>query len=139
MATLQEAISQIQAEVKGISGIREAPETPPESINQFPFAICFARTGEYRIGPAQVMTGLHTIVLELHVARKDLTRDVPTAMKYAKSIPLTIMEALFEGTLTAISTLERIRYEFGPLNWGATETIGFRFYIEGVKTQDTIE
>jgi hypothetical protein len=138
MATLQEAISQIQAEVKGISGIREAPETPPDQINQFPFAICFARTGEYRIGPAGVMTGIHTIVLELHVARKDLTRDVPTAMKYAKSIPLAIIAALFEGTLTAIATLGTIRYEFGPLGWGGAETIGFRFYIDGVKTQDTI-
>jgi hypothetical protein len=138
MATLQEAISQIQAEVKGISGIREAPETPPDQINQFPFAICFARTGEYTIGPPEMMTGTHTIVLELHVARKDLTRDVPAAMKYAKSIPLAILMAVMNHTPTAFATLERIRYEFGPLNWGATETIGFRFYIEGIMTQDLI-
>jgi len=138
MATLQEAISQIQAEIKAISGIREAPETPPESINQFPFALCFARTGEYTIGPPEMMTGIHTIVLELHVARKDLTRDVPTAMKYAKSIPLAILVALMNRTLTAISTMERIRYEFGPLGWGGAETIGFRFYIENVMTQDLI-
>jgi hypothetical protein len=138
MATLQEAINQIQAEVKAISGIREAPEVPPEGMDHFPFAICFARTGEYTIGPAGVMTGMHTIVLELHVVRKDLTRDIPAAMKYAKSIPLAILVALMNRTLTAISTMERIRYEFGPLGWGATETIGFRFYIDGVKTQDTI-
>lgn len=138
MATLQLAIDQIQDEVGALSGIRGAPDEPPDSINVFPFAVCYARSGSYYIGPPDVMTGLHTIVLELHVARKDLARDVATAMGYAKSIPNAIYSALKDGSLTAISTLGDIRYEFVPMTWAGQDTIGFRFYIEEVKTQDAI-
>jgi len=138
MATLQKAIDQIQTEVGAISGIRAAPDEPPDQISVYPFAVCFADNGTYDIGPPEVMTGLHTITLELHIARKDLTRDVQKAMVYAKSIPNAIYKGFTDGNLAAIATLSTIRYEFGALGWGGIDTLGFRFFIEGVKTQDAI-
>ena len=138
MATLQAIIDEIQDQVGAISGIRGAPDEPPDSINAFPFAVCFVDTGEYLIGPPQVMTGLHTIIVELHVARKDLERDVQRAMVYAKSIPNAIFAAHAASTFTAFQTLTTITYEFGPLDWGDLQTIGFRFRLEGVKSQDAI-
>ena len=138
MATLQEAIDEIQDQIGAISGIRGAPDEPPDSINAFPFAVAYVESGEYYIGPPQVMTGLHTVVVESHVARKDLERDVARAMPYAKAIPNAIFAALTNSTFTAFQTLGAIAYEFGPLDWGDVQTIGFRFRLEGVKSQDEI-
>ena len=139
MATLQAAITQIQAQVAAISGIRKAPDEPPAQINQFPFAVCFSERGEYETGsPTGNMRGLHDIVIELHVARKDLPRDYRSAMQFAKSIPNAIFSANAARTLTAISTHGEITYEFGQLDWGDTPTLGFRFVIEDVKTQDAL-
>ena len=138
MATLQAIIDEIQDQVGAISGIRGAPDEPPDSINAFPFAVAYVDVGEYHIGPPNLMTGLHTIIVELHVARKDLERDVGRAMVYAKSIPNAVFAALKDSTYTAFQTLERITYEFGPLDWGDLQTIGFRFRLEGVKSQDEI-
>ena len=138
MATLQEIIDEIQDQVGAISGIRGAPDEPPDSIHAFPFAVAYVDGGEYHIGPPQVMTGLHTVIVELHVARKDLERDVARAMPYAKAIPNAIFSAHTDATFTAFQTLERITYEFGPLDWSGLQTIGFRFRLEGVKSQDEI-
>jgi hypothetical protein len=138
MATLQGAIDQIQGQIMNVSGIRAAPSEPPEKLNMFPFAVCFTRSGIYQIGPPEVMTGLHVICIEVHVARRDLPRDIRAAMVYAKSIPNKVFSALKASSLTAISTLGNIRYEFGPMAYGGQDTLGFRFLLEDVKTQDTI-
>lgn len=139
MATLQDAIVQIQALVSGISGIRGAPDEPPDQISHYPFAVCFPESGVYEAGvPAGCMQGLHDIVVELHVARKDLPRDYRKAIAYAKSIPNAILNALGTVNLDTVSTVGFIRYEFGVLNWGETPTMGFRFVLESVKTTDTL-
>jgi len=87
MATLQAVIDQIQDEIGALSGIRAAPHEPPESMSAYPFAVAFVKSGNWTLGkPAGCMTGLHDIVVELHIARKDLARDYAAAMAYAKSV-----------------------------------------------------
>lgn len=140
MSTLQDSIDRIQAVVGNLSGIRGAPDEPPEKISAFPFALCYAKSGLYKCGPAgpTKMTGLHTLVLELHVARKDLPRDVALAMAYAKSIPNALYKDFLAGTLVGVEAFVGISYAFGPLWWGGQNTLGFTFTLEGVKTMDTI-
>lgn len=137
MATLQDFIDQVQDAVGALSGIRGAPDEPPESINVFPFAVAYARDGTYEQQKG-MMKGLHNVVVELHVARKDLARDVQAAMGYAKSVPNAILDAQEDGNLAAASWLGRISYTFGPMAWAGQETIGFRFVIEDVRTEDAI-
>jgi hypothetical protein len=133
---LQDAIAKIQSLVGAVSGIRAAPEYLPESINIFPYAVCYAGSGSYDFAPAGVMKGLHNIILEIHVARKDLPRDTEKVMDYADSIPLAIMH---DPTLSAtVSTIGRISYTFGGMQYGDQLTLGFRFTLENVKLQTTI-
>lgn len=143
MATLQAAITQIQALTEAVPGVRAAPDEPPDQISHFPFVVCYPESGIYEGGnPAGQMRGLHDIVIELHVPRQNLARGYREAMRFAKSIPNAIYAALGTSDLNTISTTGAIRYTFGVLDWGtgegATQTMGFRFVIEDVKTQDTI-
>jgi hypothetical protein len=137
MATLQAFIDQVQDAVGALSGIRGAPDEPPEAINVYPFAVAFAGTGDYEQQKGK-MRGNHNVIVELHVARKDLARDVAAAMAYAKSIPNAIYAAQEDGSLAASSYIGRISYTFGPMAWAGVPTLGFRFEIEGVRTEDTI-
>lgn len=139
MATLQQAIDQIQDIIGAMSDIRAAPDEPPERMNRYPFAVCYAGDGVYALAPPDTMTGLHNIILELHVARKNLPRDVSTAMGFAKSIPNAIFKGWTDGNISAIQTFEQISYAFGVLEtWPDIPTVGFRFTIENVKTQDEV-
>src|SRR5512139_3347037 len=128
--TLQAAIAKIQDIAGAVSGIRAAPEYLPETINIYPFLVCYAGSGSYEYAPAGVMKGLHNIILELHIARKDLPRDTEKAMPYADSIPLAIFhDPTLGGT---VSTFGRISYTFGGMQYGDQMTLGFRFTLEGV-------
>lgn len=136
MATLPDAIARIQVLVRALGGIRGAPNEPPEKLNRFPFAVAFAGRGTWAGGsPAGEKRGLHTIIVELHVARKDLPRDVAAAMGYTESIPNTILnDPTLNGNVDAVN---EIRYTFGPLGWGTAETLGFQFEID-VKQRSAI-
>ena len=68
----------------------------------------------------------------MHIGRKgDLPKEVERAMGFADAVP----EALIaDQTLSdTVSHFERIRFNFGALNYGETKTIGFRFTLENVK------
>lgn len=138
MATLQDAIDQIVDAVGVLTGIRHAPDEPTDKAPAFPAIMAYAESGHYSHMPIGVMTGVHTITVELMVARKDLPRDVAAAMAYAKSIPNAIYKAHKAGTLTAVEEIGDINYSFGPMAWGGEDCIGFKFKVAGVKTQDSI-
>ena len=143
MATLQAAITQIQALTEAVSGVRAAPDEPPDQISHFPFVACFPESGYYTPGaPAGMMQGLHNIVVEVHVQRQDMMRGYRESMRFAKSIPNAVLNALGGASLNTISTIGGVRYTYGVLDWGlgdnATQTMGFRFVLEDVKTQDVM-
>ena len=142
MATLQQAIDEIAADLGALTGIRGAPDEAPEQISVFPFLVTYASSGEWESDVPGNKRGLHTITVELHVARKDLPRDIAGAMAYSDSIPNALLKAIattagdrFNNT---IQTFNRVTYTFGTLGWAGVDTIGFRFRIEGVKMQSAI-
>lgn len=142
MATLQQVIDAIQDDLGALTGIREAPDEAPENMNVFPFVVVYPSSGEWRSDIPGNKIGLHTLTVELHVARKDLPRDIQKAMAYSESIPNTLLKAVAStsGDLFAstISTFDRITYTFGPLGWAGVDTLGFRFQVIGVKMQSAI-
>jgi hypothetical protein len=141
MATLQAIVDQVQDVVAAITGVRAAPHEPPDSISVYPFAVAFVKSGTWTLGrPSGCMTGLHDIVIELHTGvRKDLARDVATAMGYAKSVPQAIGDAqLVHVSLTALAAIGSMSYEFGPLSWNGMDTIGWRWTLHDVKTIDSL-
>ena len=133
MATLKGAIEEIQDEVGSVSGIRKAPDQPPEKLTHFPYAIAYPDTGFVQQQSEGFRTHLHDIVVEIHVARKDLPRDIKAVIGYVETIPAEIWGNL--GNYTNIQTIGNISYEFTTFEYAGIETIGWRFTLEGVKFQ----
>lgn len=124
------AIQALQDTVGAVSGIKKAPDYPPDSINSFPFAVAYPADGTWEVY-AGTTKALHTLVVEIHVARADLPAAVANVIGYGDSVPKAILaDTTLGGT---ISTFSDITYEFGSLDWGETKTVGFRFRINGVK------
>jgi hypothetical protein len=135
---LKDAVAEIVDELQTISGIRRVPENPPESNEQFPFAVVYPLTGMYVGGATGVMKGLHSINIELHVARKDLPRDFSQVMGLIDTIPLELMRLRNAGSLTNIAAFGPIDYTFGPLSWAGNETLGVTYTIGEVKLETVI-
>lgn len=130
MSTLQQAIANLQTIIGAIPGIRQAPDTAPEKITQFPFAVAYPESGSIDLRSGGWYKGLHTIVLELHVARKDLPRDIATAMPFIESIPAALdANPTLNGSVDTI--VSPVNYQFQELGWeGDVITLGFRFNIQ---------
>ncbi|MBT7070744.1 MAG: hypothetical protein HN975_07640 [Anaerolineae bacterium] len=128
--TLQAAVEQVQDLMGAVSGVKSAPDYPPENINEYPFVVAYMGGGEIVFDTPSAYKGLHTIIIELHIARKDLPNDIEIAAPYVDSIPAALMaDATLAGT---VNLFDNITYEFTEMLWDAVETIGFRFSINGV-------
>jgi len=128
---LQTAIAALQAKVGAVAGIKNAPDYAPDSINEFPFSVAYAQSGTFENVSLSFGKALHTLVVEIHVSRKDLKTAIQNVMSYGDSVPAAILADPTIGG--SVSTFRDITYTFGPLNWGTTDTIGFRFQINGAK------
>jgi hypothetical protein len=136
--TLQDAISEIAALLRAVSGIRAAPEYPSDQINAFPTVIIRAWSGSYEAEPfggaGGAKKGLHDVAVEVHVARKGAPYDVKLAMRYSDTVPAAL---LADPTLGGkADTFARIRYTFGDLEkYTGTPTVGWLFIVEGIKQE----
>ena len=133
--TLQSAIEDVQGTISAISGIRAAPNYPPEDATAYPFVVAYAGEGEFRTGePAGMLKYLGSIIVDLHVARKDLPRDARSAMAYHETIPNDILEDTTLGG--TVSTCGPVSCSgLIAMNYGGQDTLGLRFTIENVKIQ----
>ncbi len=141
MATLQDIIDQIQDVTGGLTGVRSAPDKPPDNAAAWPVVVAYASSGQWRGGdPPQLMTGIHNITVQMHVPRKDLARDTALLMAYAKSLPNAIYKAwLVSGTLPALASIREINYRLrDDLMIGETQTLCLEWLVAGVRTQDIV-
>ena len=135
---LKDAIDEIIDELQTISGIRRVPDEPPENNSAFPFAVAYPSSGNYEQIMTQEMKALHSINIELHVARKDLPRDYQKVMDLIDTIPYELMKKHKDGGFSNLDTFGQITYLFGPLSWGAVDTLGVTYTINNVKVKTAI-
>ena len=142
MAEIKDVVREIAEQIRNrVEGIRRVPEAPPESNDVFPFVVVYPLTGEYDLHTPEDMVGLHSINIELHVARKDLARDFGTLVDIMDDIPRELLDALTDGDIgesssdVNLSTFGAINYTFGALEWAGVETLGVTYTINEVKVK----
>ena len=132
MATVNDAITWIQARVRGIEGIRRAYNGPaaksPESLE----AIAYAPNGAIYVStPAQGRTDYHDIIIQLHTPLKDLERDYATLTPYIEKMAAVICDDLtWGGNVESIAPIEGIMpYTLGPAVWGSIDILRLQFTV----------
>jgi hypothetical protein len=113
-----------------LAGIRGAPEYPEENSAAFPYLIAYAGMGDFDTGgPAGMMKYVGTIIIDLHLARKDLPRDTAKTMAYHDLIPNEILgDTTIGGT---ISTCGPVHVSgLIAMKLGELDTLGLRFTLK---------
>lgn len=137
---LEDAVRASIRLVGTIPGLRGAPNEPPEKITVFPFSLAYPFEGEAAVHSRGNRVDLHTIVVEIHTARKDLPRDVAAIVPYGQLVldlfldPANIGLPDAAGASTVSTIVMPIRYRFGPLGYENVRTLGYRFELD-VKIQ----
>lgn len=130
--TLQTLLSTVQTAVGAVTGVKYAPDYPPDQPGDFPFVVTYL--GEFRHvqNTTEDFRSLYNVIVELHVARKDLPEDVYALLPYMETVTKAIINALLTNNYAYGGTIEGT---FGVLNWGEpqVQTLGFRWTVRDVK------
>lgn len=126
---LVDVVSAVVTQVRAISGVKQAPDYPPEKAAEFPFAVVYPVqfTGEVET-PLNIQM-YYTIRTELHLARKDLPEDVRRLLPFAESGP----KAIFNGLIDAGCHHEGIEGNYRSMRYGGVDTIGYEWDAVRVK------
>jgi hypothetical protein len=125
------AIQALQAHAMALSGMKAAPDYPPEAANVFPFSVAYPAKGRL-VGEAGWTKALHTIFVEIHCNRSILPKAVEQATGYLTAYPARLLaDPTLGGQVDTIlmSDGQPVVYEFGRLEWGGVPTVGIRFQV----------
>jgi hypothetical protein len=125
--TIEAAIADLQTKLLALTGMKDAPSTPPEAAGAFPFAVTYERMGTLASHSALWAHELVTLVSEVHVARGNLGTAVTQAMTFRDPF---IKAIIADPTFSNSAELRDIRWNFGALEWNKVETLGYRFEID---------
>jgi hypothetical protein len=135
---LVEARKEIAGFIADLDDIRSAPERIPEGFTGGPFVAAHADIGTYEMGPAGRTTGLHDLLIEVHVVRRDLPRDYDKIEPLIEAISIMLQTKLTEKKYTELQTFEGISYALEPAEYANTETLALFIRLHGVKIQTNL-
>lgn len=123
---VKSALSYLQGEVAKLSGIKEAPVSPPEAMVQFPFGLAYVSSFT-SIGGSGFEEVLDVLVVEIHVARQILPKTFIQALGYRNEI---IGILLADPTLGgSVDTYTDLSGTFGWLQYAGENHLGWRIEI----------
>ncbi len=135
LTTIDEILDALHLVVIGLPGMRQVPRELPGQINAYPFPIIVPQ-GEYKWSAKQFITGLHSPVIEIHIAMIDMPFDDRRLRGYGDALAKAIFnDPALGGIFNSGAIMGPITYTFGLLAYFSQQTIGWSFTIHNVKTQ----
>ena len=135
----KDAVLEVVQEIRTIKGIRHVPAEPPENNDQFPFVVVTPGEAIYKVGPAGLMTALHSINIELYVSRMDLPRDYNEIMEFIDTIPYELHKLNKDRGFTYLETIgEILQTELMEIIWAEKKCLGVQYTMTEVKIQTEI-
>jgi len=128
--TLQDVIEEIQEAVGKITGVRVAPDYAPEQVTVWPAIITYPSSGTATTGEFGIAETRHTVICEVHVARKNLQRDLATLIPFIETVITAITDDPWLDN--NCEAFDSISYELGPMKYADTDTLGIRFSVNNI-------
>ena len=129
--TIQDVVANIQTTIDALSGVRSAPNYPPNQISTSLTAITYPASGVIGAQSSGWMKELHTVNIDLITPVQDLTRDLTLLNPFLRSIPNALIKApTFGGNA---ETFDSVSYSYIVIEDGGIQYRGYRFVISGIK------
>ena len=125
---LDNFITELTTVLGAMTGVKQAPEHPPESLPDFPFIVSYYVRGSFDYSATGLVIGLHTVHADVHLGRVSLPHDE----EFARPFILRGLTAI-AGNLKMNSTCEHCyltEYEYGEIGYAGKETIGVRYICQ---------
>ena len=134
--TIQNVINDIQDTILALSGIKAAPDYPPNKIAIAPAAITYPASGSLGANSAGWFQELHNVNIDLVVPMLDMTSDFTKLNPYLRSIPNEIFDdPTFGGNA---STFDTVTYTLITFEDAGIAYRGYRFTVNNIKITPAI-
>lgn len=138
---LDNACTKIAQVLSNVSGLKNVPINPPETMSYDTFAIVYPNDGVYDLAPVGTRKGLHNIAIDVLTKRMDLARDLarlkPLIDLVAHSISLQFS---YDGSGNvgqrfgdSLQTASNIVYSIVEKDYGGVPIIGYHMTMNGSK------
>jgi hypothetical protein len=133
--TLEDVIKAVQAIMRTVDGIRDAQDQIPDSENIEPFTLCYPNSGTYEQQSVGDVKALHTLTLDVMVARQDSKRSYQEVIPYVDRVALALLKKpTLNGT---VQNFGPPSYTWMQFNYAGIDYVGWRFVIPGIKLRFT--
>jgi hypothetical protein len=129
MPTLVAICAAVQDVVEDVTGIRFAPDVPPEQqAGGDVSAYCWPGTGTTLEITDGQQEAHHTLHLYIITPQRNQRTDFARVIALGDTVPGALLkEKTLSGTVLQI---DQIRYTFGQLEWGGGQNLGWMFEID---------
>jgi len=125
--TIEQVTDAVVAKLKALTGVKFAPDEPPEQMTAYPFVVVWWSEGEAREVDATWGYTLDTVVAQVHIARKDLANDVRTVRGFGDTVRKALVQDPSLGGV--VCSLNRLYMAFRPMEWGGVQTLGYHIEL----------
>ncbi len=139
MSDIEAGVTYLMTQISGLSSIQDAPDKPPESPADFPFAAAWPRDGLITGITRGEYQNVGVLRLEIHVARNELEADMDLLYPLLDQVMDVVMDPDHIDWGDNIEHIiadntNPVQWVFGPMDWGeeggmAVITIGWRIDI----------
>lgn len=137
----QTEISAVIAEIVTVcgdaSGINFAPANVTEQAPTSPFAIVYLSNGEASIKVASAVEHLSEVTIQVGLPLTDMARANEVILPIGQDVILALFQGLIDGDITPLN-FDRMRYQYGPFQWGGFQMFGWTIIIEAVNTLEAL-
>lgn len=129
LPTLVAICQAVQDVVGAVTGVRMAPDVPPEQgAGSDVSGYCYPGTGRFDQVTAGRGRGQHTLHLIILTPRRNLRTDYARIVGYGDTVPRALLgQHTLAGT---VLNIDEIRYTFGALEWGGQQEFGWLFELD---------
>jgi len=126
---LYDVVQALAVHARALTGMRSAPDNPPDSINMYPFAITYFMRGRWWGNDATWKTSADTWAIDIHLAK---VPDIGRVLEACAEMPEALAQAIVSdetlgGTVTHI---DEVRAEFRAMNYAGVDTAGYHLEID---------
>jgi hypothetical protein len=133
---LENAIEQIVNTLRTVSGLRNVPVNPPETMSYDVFAVVYAFSGSIDIAPIGSRKALHQIAIDVLTKRIDISKSIATLKPLIDTVSNVLLaEVSTGGTIfnNSISTFSNLTYNWVSVDYGGVPVVGYHFMMVDVK------
>lgn len=148
-------LAQLRSDLATMPGLDRCYQGVPDAINETPAIVVYPIAGNWsldthgRSDGTKTYLGVHTIRIELHVARKDLARDMSIVETFTDTLPVYIFDGFvtdrYQWTLLTVGDARlasndtaTMRYRIVEGAWGSDQHIGHQIEFDVSIQQEVV-